>query len=48
MRPGSVTSIVLSSKALLVVEWCLLIAPLCCGERGAGKGKSFKQDQFSH
>lgn len=39
------TSIVLSSKALPLLEvvgWCLLIAPLCWGERGAGKWKAFK------
>lgn len=49
VRPGSMTSIVLSSKALPLLEvvgWCLLIAPLCWGERGAGKGKAFKWDQL--
>lgn len=51
VRPGSITPIVLSSKALPlreVVEWCLVVAPLCWEERGARKGKAFKRDCFFH
>lgn len=43
------SSIVWSSKALPsldVVEWCLVVALLCWGERGAGKRKAFKRDHF--
>lgn len=49
MKPGSMMPIVLSSKALpllQVVEWCLVVALLCWGERGSRKRKAFKRSAF--
>lgn len=47
--PNDVNSSLFKSSSMVeVVEWGLLTAPLCWGERGAGKGKAFKRDQLFH